>query len=188
MQVPLQISFRDLDHSDAIEARIRDKVEKLERYCDRITSCRVVVESPHRQHNKGKLYHVRIDLSLPGEEIVVARDPKQAHAHEDVYIAIRDTFEAARRQLKKHIRQTRERHTKRAPRPGPEAREARGPPQPLEDLGLFNLDLVPRAEVELLAHRVLPLVAVLTRRRGLEPDLAYELGALMRFLRAYYWR
>ncbi|MDA0239709.1 MAG: HPF/RaiA family ribosome-associated protein [Proteobacteria bacterium] len=109
MELPVQISFKDVQHSDAVEARIREKVEGLEKYYDRITSCRVVVEAPHRSHTKGKLFHVRIDLTLPGEEIVVSRDPKDAHAHEDVYVAIRDAFEATRRQLKRHVRQIRER-------------------------------------------------------------------------------
>lgn len=115
MQIPLQISFRDISHSDAVEERIREKVEKLEQYTDRITSCRVVVEAPHRQQTKGNLFHIRVDLTLPGEEIVVARDPDD-HAHEDVYIAIRDAFEAVRRQLKKSLRKTREKRTKK-PKP-----------------------------------------------------------------------
>lgn len=115
MQIPLQISFRDFDRSEAVEERVREKVAKLEQYYDRITSCRVVIEAPHRQHHKGKLYHVRIDVTLPGEEIVVARDSKDDHAHEDVYVAIRDSFEAMRRQLKKHIRHVRDRRTKGMP-------------------------------------------------------------------------
>jgi len=112
MNIPLQISFRDISHSDAVEDRIREKVAKLETYTDRIISCRVVVEAPHRQHKKGTLYHIRVDLTLQGEEIVVDRDPDD-HAHEDVYIAIRDAFEAVRRQLKKSLRQTREKRTKK---------------------------------------------------------------------------
>jgi ribosomal subunit interface protein len=112
MNIPLQISFRDISHSDAVEDGIREKVAKLETYTDRIISCRVVVEAPHRQHKKGTLYHIRVDLTLPGEEIVVDRDPDD-HAHEDVYIAIRDAFEAVRRQLKKSLRQTREKRTKK---------------------------------------------------------------------------
>ena len=72
----------------------------------------MVVETPHRQHTKGTLYHIRVDLTLPGEEIVVDRDPED-HAHEDVYIAIRDAFEAVRRQLKKSLRKTRENRTKK---------------------------------------------------------------------------
>jgi ribosomal subunit interface protein len=113
MEIPLQISFRDIPHSAAVEEKIREKMDKLEQYHDKITSCRVVVEAPHKSGHKGTLYHVRVDLTLPGEEIVVARDPKDHHAHEDVYVAIRDSFEAARRQLKKHVRKTREKHHKR---------------------------------------------------------------------------
>ncbi len=114
MEIPVQINFHDVDHSDAVEARIREKVEKLEQYSDRIIGCRVTVEAPHKHHHKGKLYTVKIDLTLPGGEIVVAHDNHDDHAHEDVYVAIRDSFEAMRRQLKKHVRQTREKQTKAA--------------------------------------------------------------------------
>jgi ribosome-associated translation inhibitor RaiA len=84
MQVPLQITFHDIDPSEAIEARIQERAAKLEEFCDRITSCRVVVEAPHRRNHKGRLYSVRIDLTLPGAEIVVNREPQLNHAHEDV--------------------------------------------------------------------------------------------------------
>ncbi|MCW8837052.1 MAG: ribosome-associated translation inhibitor RaiA [Rhodospirillales bacterium] len=103
MQVPLQISFHDVDHSDAVEERIREKVAKLEQHCDTITSCRVVVERPHKNHRKGQLYNVRFDVTLPGYEIVVKGD-KGDHAHEDVYVAIRDAFEATLRQVQDYVR------------------------------------------------------------------------------------
>ncbi|NQV57313.1 MAG: ribosome-associated translation inhibitor RaiA [Rhodospirillales bacterium] len=109
MPIPAQISFRDFDHSDAVEERIREKVDKLETYYDRITNCQVVIEAPHKHKNKGKLYHVKIVISVPGDEVIVTRDPKDNHAHEDIYIAIRDAFEAARRQLNRHVRQVRQR-------------------------------------------------------------------------------
>ena len=67
----------------------------------------VVVEAPHRHSHKGKMYHVRIDLSLPGREIVVGREPEQNHAHEDVYVAIRDAFNAAVRRLEDQTRKMR---------------------------------------------------------------------------------
>ncbi len=99
MQGPLKITFRDLEPSEFIEARIREAAAKLEEVESRITSCQVTVESRHRRHHKGNLFNVRIDLVVPGVEIAVTRDPEQNHAHEDVYVAIRDAFNAARRQL-----------------------------------------------------------------------------------------
>jgi ribosomal subunit interface protein len=107
MQIPVQLSFRGIAHSDAVEASIRERAGNLEQFYDRITSCRVVVEKPHAHHRKGSLYHVRIDLTVPGREIVVGRDPAAHHAHEDVYVAIRDAFDAARRQLEDHVRKDR---------------------------------------------------------------------------------
>jgi ribosomal subunit interface protein len=107
MQTPLQISFRHMETSDAVEARIRSRIEELERFFDRIIACRVVVECRHPRQHQGNLFRVRVDLKVPGHEIVVGRDPEAHHAHEDVYVAIRDAFDAARRLLEDHIRKDR---------------------------------------------------------------------------------
>lgn len=107
MQIPVQVTFRNMDPSGAVESNVRDKVDKLERYFERIISCRVVVEAPHRHHNKGKLYNVRIDIGVPGKEIVVNHAGPKNHAHEDVYVAVRDAFNAAGRRLEDHARKVR---------------------------------------------------------------------------------
>lgn len=107
MQVPLRITFRGIHPSEAIEANIRSHAERLDRYSDRITGCQVVVEADHRHHRKGRLYHVRIDMTVPGEEIVVAREPLEHQSHQDVFVAIRDAFDAARRQLEDYVRRVR---------------------------------------------------------------------------------
>ena len=100
MKLPLQITYRDVPRSETLEERIRAKVSKLDRFCDRITGCRVVIDAPHRHRVNGNLYHVCIELSVPGHEIVVNREPNpQAHDHEDLWVAIRDAFSAAQRQL-----------------------------------------------------------------------------------------
>lgn len=98
MQIPLQITVRDVPQSEAVEARIRQKVGKLDEFFDHIISCRVVLEAPHRHKHQGKQYTLRIDISVPGHEIVVNRDH-----HEDVYVALRDGFDAARRQLEEYV-------------------------------------------------------------------------------------
>lgn len=107
MIADLRVTFRDVPSSPAVEAAVRERAEKLERFHDKITSCHVVVASPHRHQQKGKLYDVRIDLAVPGGEVVVNREPGKQTAHEDVYVAIRDAFEAARRQLQDHSRRRR---------------------------------------------------------------------------------
>jgi len=94
MPVLLQVTLRDMPHSDAVEAAIRRKVAGLERVYARITAVRATVEAPHHHHHQGNLFTVKLDVTLPGGEIVVNRD----HA-EDVYVALRDAFQAARRQL-----------------------------------------------------------------------------------------
>ena len=102
MQIPLQITIRGFEHSDALETHIREKADKLDEFFDRIMSCRVVVEVPHKHHHQGKQFNVRIDIGVPGSEIVVNRD----HA-EDVYVALRDAFDAAKRQLEDYARKIR---------------------------------------------------------------------------------
>src|SRR6516225_1645306 len=94
MPVPLTITFRNMAASPAIETEVRDKAAKLAEFSDRITSARVVIETPHRQHRHGALFHVRIDVRVPGRELVVSRAPAAHHEHEDAYVAIRDAFDA----------------------------------------------------------------------------------------------
>ncbi len=104
MRLPLQITFRHMDPSPALEARIRQRAEALDQFFDRITACRVVVECRHQRHQQGKQFEVRVDLTVPGAEIVVGRDAGANHAHEDAHVAVRDAFDAARRLLEDHAR------------------------------------------------------------------------------------
>lgn len=94
MQTELQITVRDMDHSPALDERIRSRVQKLERVYTPLMGCRVVAEAPHKHKHQGKHFHVRLDITVPGKEIVVNNDH-----HEDIYVALRDAFEAAKRQL-----------------------------------------------------------------------------------------
>lgn len=94
MQRPLQITLRDIPRSAAVESIIRDKTKKLELHYPRIQGCKVVVGMPGKRKHQGKEFNVRIDLTVPGSEIVITRD-----RHEDVYVALRDAFDAAKRRL-----------------------------------------------------------------------------------------
>ncbi|HXZ46987.1 MAG TPA: HPF/RaiA family ribosome-associated protein [Pseudolabrys sp.] len=107
MQVPLQISFRNMAPSPSVEAHIRERADALDQFFGRIISCRVAVKASARRQLKGKLYHIRVDLTVPGREIVVKRDPPEHHAHEDIQVAVSDAFDAARRQLEDHARNVR---------------------------------------------------------------------------------
>lgn len=96
----VEIAFRGMDTSPAVEQRIREKVERLKQFNDRITSCRVTIEEPHRKKQVGNVFHVKIEIGLPGRhDIVVSREPEANHAHEDIYVALRDAFDSARRRL-----------------------------------------------------------------------------------------
>lgn len=104
MQVKPQITFRGVPSTPLIENAIQKRISRLERFYDRITSCHVTVEAPHQHGQKGQIYHVHVDLTVPGREIFVGREREENHAHEDVLVAIRDSFDAAQRQLEDVVR------------------------------------------------------------------------------------
>ena len=102
MQVPLQITIRNMHHSDALETGIRERVAKLAEFHPRITSCRVTVEEFAKHHHQGRQFQVRVGVRVPQHEVVVTRD----HS-EDVYVALRDAFDATKRQLEDVVREQR---------------------------------------------------------------------------------
>lgn len=102
MILPLQVTFRNVPSSEAIETAIREKASKLDRFYDRIMSCRVVVDSTQRRHHRGKLYGVRIDITVPRKEMAITREE-----HEDVYVSLRQAFDSAYRILEEQRRRER---------------------------------------------------------------------------------
>jgi ribosomal subunit interface protein len=102
MKLTPQISFKDIPRSDAVETAILEKVSKLEKRSDRIMGCRIALEAVQQRQHQGKLYSVRIDITVPGGEIVIKREK-----NEDLYVAIRDTFDAATRKLDGHTERQR---------------------------------------------------------------------------------
>jgi cold shock CspA family protein/ribosome-associated translation inhibitor RaiA len=125
MQSPLQITFRNITPSATIEEWIRDEADKLDSFYNRVMGCRVAIEVPHRHRRKGSPYHIRIDLTVPGEEIVVKREPSLSHRarqlgesgikkhlevespHKNLRLAINDAFRAAGRRLQDYARRQR---------------------------------------------------------------------------------
>lgn len=101
----LQITYRHLAPSEAVSAKIQQRYQKLQQFCDRIIHCQVIVEAPHQNHHKGNLYTVKIILTLPQKELVVGQDSSRDRSHENAYIAIRDAFDVAERQLKRYAEQ-----------------------------------------------------------------------------------
>jgi ribosome-associated translation inhibitor RaiA/cold shock CspA family protein len=102
MQRPLEVLLHNLPASPALEADIRDRARKLEHFYPHLTGCRVTVESAGKHKHQGRRYGVRIDIDVPGTVIVADRSE-----HEDVYVAVRDGFDAARRQLEDYARRQR---------------------------------------------------------------------------------
>ena len=95
-----QVVFHNIDQTDALADAVQKRIDKLERYCDQIITGRVVLDSPHNNHHKGKVYSVGLEIHTPTKEVRVNQEQHDNHAHEDLYIAIRDAFNVAERQLK----------------------------------------------------------------------------------------
>jgi len=100
MSNELQIVFHNIDQSDAIIDNVNKRIAKLQRFNNNITGGRVVLDSPHNNQTKGKVYSVAVEFHTPNREVVVKQDQHDKHSHEDLYVAIRDAFNAAERQLK----------------------------------------------------------------------------------------
>ena len=99
MEGALQISFHGMELSAALEAKIRERFEELARRCPELTGGRVAIEKEGRNHVKGNLFKVGLVIHRPGRDLVVSRGGPKDHAHADVYVAVRDSFDAAERQL-----------------------------------------------------------------------------------------
>ena len=107
MERPPEISFRNLEPSPVMRERIEGEIDKLEEFFDRIIGCRVMMEMRHKRRKVGNTYRVRIDVTVPGKELVVSRDPPGREAHVDPYLAIEDAFRAMCRLLQDHARRMR---------------------------------------------------------------------------------
>ena len=121
MKFPVQITFRNLEPSPMVEEWVQAEAEKLETFYDRIMNCQVAIEIPHRHHRKGKQCHVRIDLVMPGKELVIKREPaassrsrktkaalagkvSKIEPHHDLRLVIHDAFKAAGRCVQDYAR------------------------------------------------------------------------------------
>ena len=136
MQLPLQITFRHMEPSPALERRIRELAGRLDKFSTSNMHCHITVEAPPRHQHQGGLFEVRINLTVPDKEIAIRRSHPFHHSHEDAYVALRDAFRAARRRLEDYERE----------RQGP-AKAHVGPPEgricelhPEEDFGRIETD------------------------------------------------
>jgi putative sigma-54 modulation protein len=106
MTMSVQITFRDIDHSDAVDDRIREHAERLgKKFGERATSLHVTLSAPHHSANKGRLYQFTLEFVVPKGEIVVRQGDGHGadHSHEDVYIALRDAFKSLERRTRDHF-------------------------------------------------------------------------------------
>ena len=99
MQLPLQITYRHMDKPPVLDDFIRERAEKLDQFAPNIMSCRIVVDAPHQHKNKGNLYQLTVDVTLPGHEIALTRSPDDHQEYEDPYVLVRDIFESVERQI-----------------------------------------------------------------------------------------
>lgn len=102
MQVPLELTLKDIQNRDAVASLVREKTQWLHRVCDYLTSCRVAIERPQTHQSTGSPYRVRIDIRVPpGHDVVVCREPGEGNMHDSLETVVRDAFQAARRRLRR---------------------------------------------------------------------------------------
>ena len=118
MDLPLQISFRNMDSSQAVETKVRERVDKLEHYFSHLTSCRVIIAAPPRQGGGSQVFHVTIEMGVPRKGELVVKNDDAHEKHKDVYMALGDTFDVAERRLRKFSERM-EGKTNRHQRPDP---------------------------------------------------------------------
>lgn len=117
MQTQPQITFKGLEPSPALRELVEHQIAQLERHHPRITSCRVVIEEPHRHHQHGNHWHIKVVVGVPADEIVVNREPERSSRHEDPFAAVRDAFDTMKRRLESHARKVREEGRHEVPAP-----------------------------------------------------------------------
>jgi ribosome-associated translation inhibitor RaiA len=109
MKVPVEITYRDVEKTDYLDDLIHKKIAKLERYCNYMSSCRIVVEKIHDRPKSGSPYRVRLDITVPpGHELAASENPGEGIQYESLEAVIRDAFEAARRQLVELVQRQRD--------------------------------------------------------------------------------
>ena len=101
MQIPLELTFRGVEKTEAMERYIRERTQKLEQVCDHIVSCRVTVERPQQHQRAGSPFRVRVDVRIPpGHELVVRRESTEGDIHDSLRQVLREAFDAMRRQVR----------------------------------------------------------------------------------------
>lgn len=102
--IDFKIQYLGFPESDFVTNAVWDYIEHLEKIYKPIMSCNVIISHPHHKKHKGGIYHVKIRLHMAGGDIIIDRESENNHAHEDVYVAIRDAFDSAKRKLEDFTR------------------------------------------------------------------------------------
>ncbi len=118
-----EIAFRNVEPTEELSTGLRAEIERLDAFYDEIMSCRVVVEIPHPRRRSGNIYSVRIDVTVPGSELVVSRETPEYGRHEDLWATITNSFGEMVRQLEDYVR--RKRGQVKAHQPQPHGRVSR---------------------------------------------------------------
>lgn len=100
MSNEFQVVFHNIDQSAALIENVNKRIEKLQRFSNDIIGGRVVLDSPHNNHHKGKVFSVTVEIHTSGKEVIVRQGQHDKPEHEDIYVAVRDAFNVAERQLK----------------------------------------------------------------------------------------
>lgn len=130
----LKVTCRGFSSTDSIRESVEEQAKKLQQYYPKLNLCEVTIDHGHGRQKQGRIFHVQVHLGVPGEDIFINREPEKNHAHEELSVAIRDAFKAARRKLDDQTQINRgyvKAHTK-------ETREIRAPKSEEESVALWT--------------------------------------------------
>jgi ribosome-associated translation inhibitor RaiA len=108
MPLSIRITWRDIEPSAVLGARIRELAQRLSKFNAEIIHCHVIIALPHKHSHQGRVYEVRIEVTTPGTHLIAQHDHPERHSHEDPYVAVRDVFQSMRRQLEDHEKKRRQ--------------------------------------------------------------------------------
>lgn len=100
MQKPLQLSFKNIEGSEAVKSIVRDRVDRLDRLYPKLIGCRVVIEAPHRSAQGARPpLGISVEAEIPGKPMIVVKDMEERHSPRDHAAVVNRSFDVVERKL-----------------------------------------------------------------------------------------
>lgn len=104
MTIQTEVTFRDMEPSEALRAAIVERAQRLERFAEDILSCDVTVEHDTAHRHQGNPFKIHARVSMRGKQINVSGSSKNKARSENAYTMVADTFDVLRRRVEDYVR------------------------------------------------------------------------------------